>query len=199
MDWHRRWHETWTQLGLPAPADAVLDGLLARYREPQRHYHTLQHLEECFAGYDQLRDSMHHPGEVALALWFHDAVYDPRRGDNEALSADLAADTLRKAGAGEALATRVAALIMATQGHAATADDPDCAALLDIDLGILGAAPARFVEYERQIRAEYAHVPDEAYRIGRARVLDGFARRARIYETARFHALYEEAARRNLG
>jgi predicted metal-dependent HD superfamily phosphohydrolase len=50
MDWHKRWHETWSQLGLPTPGDAVLDDLLDRYREPQRHYHTLQHLEECFAG-----------------------------------------------------------------------------------------------------------------------------------------------------
>lgn len=199
MEWHRRWHETWTQLDLPTPGDAVLDDLLARYREPQRHYHTLQHLEECFAGYDLLRGSMQRPGEVALALWFHDAVYDPQRGDNEAPSADLAADTLCRAGAGEAPIARVRALILATQGHAAGADDPDCAILLDIDLGILGAAPARFAEYERQIRAEYAHVPDEAYRVGRTRVLNGFARRDRIYATARFHALYEEAARRNLG
>jgi predicted metal-dependent HD superfamily phosphohydrolase len=141
---------------------------------------------------------MRHPGDIALALWFHDAVYDPQRGDNEALSADLAVDTLRRAGAGEALMARARTLILATQGHAA-ADDPDCAILLDIDLGILGASPARFAEYERQIRAEYAHVPDDAYRLGRARVLDSFARRARIYTTDRFHMLYEQAARRNLG
>jgi len=197
-DWHARWRETWIQLGLPEPGDATLDDLLDRYREPQRHYHTLQHLEECFAGYDLLRGGMQRPGEIALALWFHDAVYDPRRGDNEALSADLAAATLRKAGAGDALVARASALIMATQGHTATADDPDRAILLDIDLGILGASPARFAEYERQIRAEYAHVPDEAYRAGRARVLDSFARRTWIYATARFHALYEQAARRNL-
>ena len=198
-DWHARWRETWSLLGPPAPADAALDELLARYREPQRHYHTLEHLAECFAGYDLLQCAMRCPGEIALALWFHDAVYEPRRGDNEALSADLATVALRAAGAREDVVARVHALIMATQGHAAPTDDPDCAILLDIDLGILGASPARFAEYERQIRAEYAHVPDEAYRIGRARVLDGFARRARIYGTARFHALYEQAARRNLG
>jgi len=198
-DWPARWRQTWTELGLPVPADAVLDDLLARYCEPQRHYHTLQHLQECFTGYDLLQADMRRPGEIALALWFHDAVYDPQRGDNEALSADLAAAALHAAGAQDDTIARVQALIMATQGHAAPPDDQDCAILLDIDLGILGAAPARFAEYERQIRAEYAHVPDDAYRIGRARVLDGFARRDRIYETARFHALYEQAARRNLG
>lgn len=199
MNWHRRWHETWTGLGLPMPGDPVLDDLLDRYREPQRHYHTLQHLAECFAGYDLLRDQMAQPGEVALALWFHDAVYDPQGSDNEALSADLAAAALRAAGAGGGTVARIQALVNATRGHAAAADDPDCAILLDIDLGILGAAPPRFAEYEGQIRAEYAHVPEDAYRVGRARVLDSFARRDRIYQTARFHALYEQAARRNLG
>ena len=196
-DWTARWQQTWHGLALAPPPEPELGTLLTRYREPQRHYHTLQHLAECFAAFDQLRDQASDPAAIALALWYHDAVYDPRRRDNEALSAALAADALREAGAGATAIRRVHDLIMATRSHEA-GDDPDCAIVLDVDLAILGAPPARFADYERQIRAEYAHVPHDAYRIGRARVLAGFAERDPLYRTGRFRALYEQQAKQNM-
>lgn len=196
IDWTERWHAAWAQLGLPAPA--ALPALLAHYREPQRHYHTLQHLEECCAAFDLLRGQAARPGEIELALWFHDAVYYPTRRDNEALSAELAATCLRDAGACESAIGRIESMILATRHHQAN-DDGDCATLLDVDLAILGAAPARFAEYERQIRAEYAHVPGDAYRVGRGKVLAGFLARPRLYLTDLFFECYELQARRNLG
>lgn len=196
--WAQRWEQAWNLLGLPAPADAELQDLLRRYREPQRHYHTLQHLEECFAGFDLLLEAAARPGEIALALWFHDAVYDVRRHDNEARSAALAAGCLRAAGADDGAVQRVHALVMATRSHE-PGGDPDRAILLDIDLAILGAVPARFAQYERQVRAEYAHVAEADYRAGRRRALAGFSARPRIYLTARFFDAYERRARENLG
>jgi predicted metal-dependent HD superfamily phosphohydrolase len=196
IDWTERRQRTWGQLGLDAPPG--LPALLARYREPQRHYHTLQHLEECFAAFALLRGQAMRPGEIELALWFHDAVYDPARRDNEALSAGLAADCLRSASADAAVIDRVVSMILATRHHEA-GDDGDCAILLDVDLAILGAAPARFAEYERQIRAEYAHVPDDAYRVGRGQVLAGFLARPRLYLTDLFFERNERQARHNLG
>jgi len=47
---------------------------------------------------------------------------------------------------------------MATAHH----DEPegrDATLVVDIDLAILGTDPARFAEYEQQVRAEYAEVP----------------------------------------
>jgi len=67
--------------------EALYQDLVARYREPHRRYHTLQHLEECFARFDELRALAEHPRDVELAIWFHDAIYDTRRSDNEARSA----------------------------------------------------------------------------------------------------------------
>jgi predicted metal-dependent HD superfamily phosphohydrolase len=197
MDWGARWRQSWALLGLPAPDDVVLDALLARYREPQRRYHTLLHLEECFAALDALIDMASAPGAVELALWYHDAVYDPRRHDNEALSAALAAECLYQAGAGTMLVDRVASMILATRSHDA-GGDPDCAILLDADLAILAAPWPRFAEYDAQIRAEHAHVPQTDYRAGRARVLRGFLERPRIYASARFAGAREAQARTNL-
>lgn len=192
-----RWQQTWQQLGMPLPPQDVFETLLAGYAEPRRHYHTLQHLDECFANFDRLADVGAHPGEIALALWYHDAVYDAQRNDNEAQSAQLARAGLRTAGAGEAVIERVAGLIMATRHHVPERD-PDRAVLIDIDLAILGAAPQRFAEYERQIRAEYAHVPDALYREKRREVLEGYLGRSRIFATQRFYDAYEEPARENL-
>ena len=194
----QRWHRTWADLGLPQPAPALLDQLLARYREPHRAYHTIQHLEECFALLDELRGSANEPAAIEFALWYHDAVYWPRRSDNESASAALARTDLEAVGAPDALIEAVTAMILAT-AHQTTPPPGDTEILIDIDLAILGAEPARFAEYERQIRTEYAWVPGFVFRNQRAAVLAGFLARPRIYRTPVLQARLEERARRNLG
>ncbi|MCC2677150.1 MAG: hypothetical protein K0R58_4097, partial [Ramlibacter sp.] len=160
-------------------------------------YHTLQHLRECLAHFEAASSLAPRPAEVEAALWFHDAVYDPKARDNEQRSADWAARSLLAADCEAGVAERVRALVLATDGHAAS-DDPDTQLLLDVDLAILGAAPARFAEYERQVRAEYAHVPEAEFRARRAEVLAAFLARPRIYLTPAFHDALEERARGNL-
>lgn len=191
-----RWAHTWAALGKPAPA-GVCERLLARYDEPQRHYHTRQHLLECLQSFDELRRHADNPAEVELALWFHDAIYDVGRHDNEARSADLATDELLAAGLDAASVARVHALILQTR-HNAPPEGADAQALVDADLSILAAAPARFEEYERQIRSEYAHVPDELFAQKRRQILESFLARAAIYSTPAFGATHEAAARDNL-
>ena len=193
FDWQAAWHD----LHLPAPADAVLAALLARWAEPHRRYHTLQHLRECLALFEEEAALAERPGEVAIALWFHDAVYDTSRHDNEAASADWARHVLRGAGAQADVADRVHALVMATC-HAAVPVAPDARLLVDIDLAILGADAAGFYDYERQIRAEYAFVPEARFREKRAEILRAFLARPRIYATPRLAGRFEAAARANL-
>ena len=166
----------------------LLEELLARYREPHRHYHTVQHLAECLEKFDDLRDLAAHPEDVELAIWFHDAIYDPRRDDNESRSAEWA-----RAAVGE----RVAGLVVATR-HDAVPPDVDAEVLVDVDLWILGAPQARFDQYQRQVRAEYAWLPEPVYRRRRREILDGFLARPAIYNTQRFIERYEVQARRNL-
>jgi predicted metal-dependent HD superfamily phosphohydrolase len=178
VDLRNRWHGD----------AALLEQLLACYREPHRHYHTLQHLEECFEKLDELRDLAAHPADVELAIWFHDAIYDTRRDDNEARSAAWA-----KATVGE----RIAQLVIATR-HEAVPADIDAQVLVDVDLSILGAPQPRFEEYERQVREEYRWVPGPIYRRKRRQVLESFLERPTIYSTQRFIERYEAQARRNL-
>lgn len=193
----RSWADAWHDLGVDAPDDALFDRLLARYDEPQRAYHTRQHLAECLLHFERERSQAGRPGEVALALWFHDAVYDLGRHDNEARSADWARRALRNAGAAPEAAERVHALVMATR-HEAVPEGKDAQLLVDIDLAILGAPLERFAEYERQIRIEYAHIPPEVFEPRRREILGRFLAREPLYRTASLRQLLEAAARRNL-
>ena len=193
------WRRLWTAMGADVVPGGLFNQLVRAYGEPQRHYHTLQHLRECLAHFEAASALARRPEEVELGLWFHDAVYDPQRQDNEQRSAEWARSGIVAAGCEAAVAERVAQLVLATARHEAPPGDPDAQLLLDIDLAILGAAPARFDEYERQVRAEYAHVPDAQFRAGRARVLAGFLGRPRLYATQPFHDALEQRARGNIG
>jgi len=194
-----RWFAPWAALGVPHSdrLQQLHASLLDRYRESQRHYHTVQHLDECFARWPEIRSHAARPAEVELALWFHDAIYDTHRSDNEALSAALARDAALGLGVSLDSAQRISDLILCTR-HAVEPEGADAEALIDVDLSILGAAPARFDEYEDQVRSEYAWVAEETFRARRAEVLGQFLARRHIYSTRLFRERYEPLARANL-
>jgi len=196
-DLHDSWHRAWPAVGARGGGEELRDALIARYGEPGRAYHTVQHLRECLGWFERVGGLADHPAEVELALWFHDAVYDVRRHDNEGRSAELAQASLLAADVDARVAARVASLVLATR-HRAEPANRDEQVLVDIDLAILGAEPARFAEYDRQIRDEYAFVPPEAYRSKRREVLQAFLDRPRLFATEPMRAALEEAARRNL-
>lgn len=219
------WTDAWSSLGHGASARVFVkrqtelqSELLAAWREPQRHYHDERHLRECLSLWQRWRGLAQRPAELALALWCHDAVYDPAATDNELQSAGWAARAISRAGAGSEVAHRVHGLIMATC-HLAASSTPggsvgegggssdaadgvpapgDIALLLDIDLAILGSPPARFEQYDQAVRREHAQVPGHLYRLRRAAVLQSFLDRPAIYQTEEAVALLEAAARRNL-
>src|SRR5688500_14481808 len=117
------WLKTWRELGKPAADEALYERLVACWGEPHRRYHTLHHLRECLTTFDEVRDEAQRPGEIDLALWFHDAFYDPRRSDNEERSAQWARDSVLEAALPAEVADRVHALVMATR-HEGMPEDP---------------------------------------------------------------------------
>ncbi len=191
------WNRLWRALGSGPVDPQLLPELVRRYSEPQRKYHTLQHLDACLRHFASVKEQAQHPHEVELALWFHDAIYEVGQPGNETKSADWASAALQAVGGGAEAARRVHALVMVTC-HDTAPRTRDQEVLLDVDLSILGASPLVFDAYEDQIRAEYAAVEDDAFRSRRCRILQQFLDRLRIYHTEQFHRQFEIQARDNL-
>ena len=176
--------------------------LSALYRAPGRHYHGLAHVEALLALAREYRADLADPQAVEAATWFHDAIYDSRRSDNEARSAALAAANLAPR-VEPARLFRITAMIEATAIHVLPdlgdeAATGDAAFFLDMDLSILGAPQSAFDSYEAAVRREYAWVDDEAWAAGRAAVLRKFLARPTIFHTEAFRQRFETAARINI-
>jgi predicted metal-dependent HD superfamily phosphohydrolase len=178
---------------------AVRDELIARYSEPHRRYHTMTHIEDCLAQVAASTDM--DDDQRALmdaAIWFHDAIYDATRTDNEAESARLARARLLADGAALEFVAEVERLILLTAGHSVEDGDTLGARLVSIDLSILGAEPARYDAYAEAIRQEYIHVPETLYRPGRAAVMSRFLQSPRLFADNRWADRFEAQARTNL-
>ena len=176
--------------------------LSALYGAPDRHYHGLAHIEALLALAREYRSALSDPDAVEAAIWFHDAIYDSRRSDNETRSAELALERLAGRTGAERRG-RIATMIEATATHTLPdlgdkAAGRDAALFLDMDLSILGAAPAEFDAYEAAVRREYGWVEEEAWRAGRAAVLEKFLARPHIFHTEAFRQRFEAQARENL-
>lgn len=193
------WKEVWAQTGVhrsPARLKGMYQNLLKQYGEPHRAYHTREHIRSCLQLWVEIKETLVQPHAVALALFFHDAIYDPRRQDNEARSALLFEEVGRLSRLDTELVARVCDMIQATKHH--QSDDPDTQAMLDIDLSILGASPAVFAQFEAGIRKEYSWVPEELYRRERARIMQTFLVRDTLFYKPFFRERFDAQARVNL-
>jgi predicted metal-dependent HD superfamily phosphohydrolase len=197
MDLSRWWPD------LLADQTQIRDRLLSAYDDPARGYHDLRHLAEVFARLDELIPDGHPDRDaVLLAAWFHDAVYEsgPSAGDSiEERSAIMAERELATVEAPRLLVDEVARLVRLTEHHRPAAEDHNGQLLCDADLAILAADPARYAEYVEGVRAEYAAVPDDAFREGRLAVLQDLLARQPLFHSPLARELWETAARENLG
>lgn len=139
----------------------------------------------------------HEAAEVEIALWFHDAVYDPYSANNEERSADWACTLLNRHNVSATRVERVRTHILATR-HAVPATTWDSQLVVDVDLSILGVDEATYAAFEADVRKEYRWVPAILFQRKRAEILESFLDRPRIYNTEPFYARYELQARHNL-
>jgi predicted metal-dependent HD superfamily phosphohydrolase len=174
------------------------DNLLARWQEPQRHYHTLAHLTAVLDHVDVLEEYAADPDVVRLAAWFHDAVYLPERSENEERSARLAERALPEAGVGDTRTAEVARLVRLTVTHDPADDDRDGQVLCDADLAILAAPPSAYAAYTAAVREEYHFVPNDAFRSGRAAILRRLLGLPRLFRTPYGQEKWEATARYNI-
>ncbi|MBT2398502.1 hypothetical protein [Streptomyces sp. ISL-100] len=197
----RRWLDTVPVEGaLCADPRPYAENLLARWAEPQRRYHTTDHLLAVLGhlDLDSLAAHADDPAAVRLAAWFHDAVYRPDRTENEERSAALAERALAELGLDDARTSEVARLVRLTATHDPAPGDTNGEALCDADLAILAAPPASYAAYTAAVREEYGFVPDDAFREGRAAVLRQLLELPTLFRTPHGRAEWEARARQNL-
>ncbi len=166
--------------------------------EPTRRYHNVHHLEHVLASLDLVAATASDQTAVAVAAWFHDAIYDVRRDDNEEQSARLAESVLRPLCVPALSVEEVARLVRLTRTHDPAPGDANGEALCDADLAILGSPEGAYAEYVARVRAEYAHVDDGTFRAGRSAVLRQLLDLPLLFRTPEGHRRWEAAARANV-
>jgi predicted metal-dependent HD superfamily phosphohydrolase len=172
--------------------------LIRRYGAVPRVYHDVRHLLAVLERVDELSAEADDDMLVRLAAWYHDAVYDVRRDDNEERSAALAEATLPVYDFDPNEIAEVARLVRLTRTHAPEPDDHNGAVLCDADLAVLAGDRDDYATYREAVRVEYRHVPDSDFTRGRAAVLQQLLDLDRLFHTETGHARWEQAARDNL-
>lgn len=197
-----QWQSLMTKMHLDESLDCYQVLVLA-YREKHRHYHTLDHISAMLKHLDAVKaegliqnDKTY--CEIALAIWFHDAVYKPFSASNERDSADWAIKFLESVSYEQTGIKRIEQLIMATLHNGAITNDTD-ALMVDIDLTILGTETQIYDRFEQNVRKEYRWVPFFMYRKKRAELLTQFLSAKRLYHNDYFYDRFEQQARENLG
>lgn len=189
----------WEQhLGRAPISSAWFDSVTSRYRQAARHYHGVRHLRWAVRHATELGGQADDLSAVVAAVFFHDAVYDATRSDNEQASADLAERALTELGWPPAQREHVAAMILATIDHRVDGADADTSVLLAADLGVLAAEPGRYGDYTRAVRREYAHVDDHDWRAGRSAVLRSLLDRPHLFAPGLGLHDWEQRARANI-
>jgi len=200
MSDYDRW--TWLCVGLGAnnSAPIVYNELVDAYKSPVRAYHNIGHVADCLDKLRECEDYVEFPDVVELAIWFHDAIYEPTNtsGLNEECSAEFACTSLDEMGIPSPIRNYVEALILLTK-HTETPVTDDGKIMVDIDLSILAAPKDVFDRYEEAIWKEYEpYYSVEKFRSGRLAFIDKMLGKHRIFSSDLFRDKYEERARANL-
>ena len=174
----------------------VLLDLFQAYSSAGRYYHTLEHIVQVLVTINNLRSLSQNYAAIEFAVWFHDAIYNPKANDNEEKSAEYAVTILNALNIPSSTIEVVYSLIIKTKYHQ-DIDSIDSKIFLDADLSILGASPSKYKIYAQLIRNEYLWLSPEKYRTGRKQVLQSFLERERIYFTEKMF-LVEQQARQNI-
>jgi predicted metal-dependent HD superfamily phosphohydrolase len=183
--------------GATDDSSAIHERLLDGYSEPHRHYHTLDHIEHCLDLFEQCKSLVNHADTLELAIWFHDAILDPARRDNEARSTELYLQ-LSEGAQSEVQRQAVHRLIMSTQHDSKFLGDDDSIYMVDIDLSSFGLPWDEFLRDSRAIRAERPQLSDENYYLNQTRFQRSLLARPRFYLSDFFFDRLEARARTNL-
>jgi predicted metal-dependent HD superfamily phosphohydrolase len=190
--------DAWAALAGDSPTSRTeWAAVVEAWSEPHRRYHGLAHLAAVLGVVGELAGAAADADAVRLAAWYHDVVYDPRRDDNEQVSAGRARAGLRGLVAEDRVA-EVERLVLLTAGHEPGPGDADGAVLCDADLAVLAGPPDAYAAYASAVREEYAHLPDAVFVPGRIAVLEHLLALPALYRVPAVAAEWTPRARANL-
>jgi len=171
----------------------VLFKLVRKYNEPHRRYHDLGHIFNGLEIHEELCTKS--LTAVEFFAWaYHDAEYDPKAQNNEERSAALLLRDSQTLGVTYNQAEEAMAEIMLT-----TYTTGAGSVITDMDLASLGSTWEVFERNGNNIWLEYKpFVPEEAFRKGRAAILNRFLERDPLYFTTEFAAAFTAQAKENL-
>lgn len=192
----RRFVDLVERLGASNECDQIFARIYAAWSSASRRYHDVEHLTDCLREVDRLPSSFTRD-LVELALWYHDAVYEPGATDCEQRSSAWLMTDTAALGLADRPARIAAALVEMTAHGAARMTSDEGALVADIDLSILGKDPLRFMDFEHSVEEEFGAMPPLAFRVGRGRFLDHLLE-GPIFRTKPFRDRFEVTARANI-
>ncbi|GEM_PF-516165 len=182
-----------------AKTDHIFKDLLAKYSEPHRAYHNVGHLVEVFEAFKEYEDRWQDPQAVALAMFYHDAVYDVLRNDNEGQSAEYARQMLLDLKLSDEKINRICDMVKLTETHMVSKNDYDAALMLDIDMAVVGQSADKYQRYAKAVRAEYlTGFSADKYAEGRTAFLASVKSKSRIFITDEFENKFGQQAILNM-
>lgn len=188
----------WAELAGESPTSRTeWAAVVGAWSEPHRRYHDLAHLAAVLGIVDGLAGHAADPVAVRLAAWYHDVAYDPRREDNEEVSAARARIGLLGL-VDDATVAEVVRLVLLTAGHDPAPGDADGAVLCDADLAVLAGPPEAYAAYASAVRDEYRHLSDEVFTAGRIAVLEHLLALPALYRLPETAARWTGPARANM-
>ena len=174
----------------------TFDELVELYSQPHRCYHTMSHIDHCLTQMDVGAKAMGGNDAVEMALWYHDAVYDPRSNDNEQRSAELFTKRAQAVVADGFCAAVCRLIDVTTHRNSPAADDEKF--VVDVDLSGFGMPWPEFNDDSARVRRECSHLSDSQFETQQCRFLQCLLDRKSVFSTDFFRDRYEVIARANI-
>jgi predicted metal-dependent HD superfamily phosphohydrolase len=173
------------------------DEVEKNYSGKNRHYHTLQHLENLLITLTEVKSEIQNWESILFTLFYHDIIYTALKSDNEENSALLAEKRMQQLSVSNDIIERCKNQILATKSHSKSTDS-DTNYFTDADLSVLGQPWEIYSLYYKNVRKEYAIYPDFIYNSGRKKVIQHFLSMNSIFKTDYFYNQFEKVAKENL-
>ena len=193
----RSWWQGCLVDGAKDDSTAIHRQLVKGYGEPQRRYHTLAHVAHCLNQFDHCKSLARNPDALEIAVWFHDAIFEPGRPDNEALSARLYQELSAGIHSNE-MRQLIDRLIMATLHDGSSLGDADASYMVDIDLSSFGLDWEAFLVDSQNLREENPDLSDTEYYRKLQKFHSSLLARPRFFFSDFFYQRYEQQARDNV-